>query len=192
MLSGSALLRVVLTLVVAALLAALWQTLPSLTGGPATAPPVQRPSPSRTPEGVRAVGPPATPVPPRARAEQPVPVAAPPAPTPAPPPSPPAPVVPSPAIVAPTPTPPPPPAADVTALRQGTPAAADTRPIAVDLLDLNTASVQDLNRLRGAGLIGRAIQRGRPYASVDDLLTKRVLSRSSYDRIRDQVTVRLP
>jgi DNA uptake protein ComE-like DNA-binding protein len=63
-------------------------------------------------------------------------------------------------------------------------------PRAVAVVDLNTASVADLNRLRGGGTIGRAIVAKRPYASVDQLLTKRVLSRTVYERIREQVTVR--
>lgn len=57
------------------------------------------------------------------------------------------------------------------------------------LVDLNSAAVGDLNRLRGGGSIGRAIVQRRPYASVDELLSKRVLSRATYDRIKDQVTV---
>ncbi|MCJ2085738.1 helix-hairpin-helix domain-containing protein [Methylobacterium sp. E-005] len=63
-------------------------------------------------------------------------------------------------------------------------------PRALAVVDLNTASVTDLNRLRGGGAIGRAIVAKRPYASVDQLLSKRVLSRSVYERIKDQVTVR--
>jgi hypothetical protein len=63
-------------------------------------------------------------------------------------------------------------------------------PRAVAVVDLNTASVTDLNRLRGGGAIGRAIVAKRPYTSVDQLLSKRVLSRPVYERIRDQVTVR--
>lgn len=70
-------------------------------------------------------------------------------------------------------------------------AAADTAgPRALALVDLNTASVADLNGLRGGGSIGRAIIQRRPYASVDQLLSKRVLSRATYDKIKDQVTVR--
>lgn len=61
---------------------------------------------------------------------------------------------------------------------------------AVDLLDLNTAPVAQLNGLKGGGSIGRAIVQHRPYASVDQLLSKRVLSRATYQRIKDQVTVR--
>lgn len=63
-------------------------------------------------------------------------------------------------------------------------------PRALTLLDLNTASVADLNRLQGGGTIGRAIVSKRPYTSIDQLLGKRVLSRAVYDRIKTQVTVR--
>ncbi|HEX2136379.1 MAG TPA: helix-hairpin-helix domain-containing protein [Microvirga sp.] len=58
------------------------------------------------------------------------------------------------------------------------------------LVDLNTAELHELNALRGGGRIGRAIIRARPYASPEDLLRKRVLSRSTYERVKDQVTVR--
>ena len=60
----------------------------------------------------------------------------------------------------------------------------------VDLVDLNTASLEELNALRGGGLIGRAIIRRRPYTSVEDLLVKQVLSRATYKRIANQITVR--
>lgn len=59
-----------------------------------------------------------------------------------------------------------------------------------DLVDLNTATLQQLNALRGGGLIGRAIIRARPYAGTEDLVRKRVLSRSAFSRVKDQVTVR--
>lgn len=57
-------------------------------------------------------------------------------------------------------------------------------------IDLNSASLAELNALRGGGSIGRAIVRGRPYESPEDLLRKRILSRSTYDRIKDQIAVR--
>jgi len=56
-------------------------------------------------------------------------------------------------------------------------------------VDLNSASVDELNRL-GAGRIGRAIVQGRPYASAEDLVRKRVLSRSTFARIKDQVSAK--
>lgn len=54
-------------------------------------------------------------------------------------------------------------------------------------LNLNTASVDALNQIPGAGRIGRTIASHRPYRSVEDLLTKRVVRKSVYDRIKDQV-----
>ena len=60
----------------------------------------------------------------------------------------------------------------------------------VSLVDLNTATLEELNALNGGGLIGRAIIRGRPYQSPDELLHKRVLNRATFERIKDQVAVR--
>lgn len=58
------------------------------------------------------------------------------------------------------------------------------------LVDLNTASLETLNKLQGAGAIGRAIIKGRPYASAEELVTKKVIRRSLYEKIRGQVAVR--
>jgi hypothetical protein len=54
-------------------------------------------------------------------------------------------------------------------------------------VDINTAPADDLNRL--GGRFAKAIIRGRPYRSVDELLSKRVLSRSTLSQIKDQITV---
>lgn len=59
-----------------------------------------------------------------------------------------------------------------------------------DLVDLNSASFEILNSLPGGGPIGRAIIKGRPYASAEELVTKKVLRRSVYEKIKDQVTAR--
>ena len=53
-------------------------------------------------------------------------------------------------------------------------------------VDINTASVEDLNRL--GGRFGRAIVAGRPYASVDELVSKQVLTRATFSQIKDQIT----
>ncbi|MGH1573096.1 helix-hairpin-helix domain-containing protein [Methylobacterium sp. P31] len=82
------------------------------------------------------------------------------------------------------------PAPDTTGQAEADRAEDSAGPRAMAVLDLNTASVTDLNHLRGGGTIGRAIVAKRPYTSVDQLLSKRVLSRSVYERIKDQVTVR--
>ncbi|MDX7953623.1 helix-hairpin-helix domain-containing protein [Lichenihabitans sp. Uapishka_5] len=54
-------------------------------------------------------------------------------------------------------------------------------------LDINTASVEALDNMAGAGHIGRTIVQHRPYRSVEDLVGKRVIRKSVYDRIKDQV-----
>jgi hypothetical protein len=53
-------------------------------------------------------------------------------------------------------------------------------------ININTASADDLNRL--AGGIGKAIMVGRPYRSVDELVSKRVLKRSTFNQIKDRIT----
>lgn len=56
-------------------------------------------------------------------------------------------------------------------------------------VDLNTASVEELNAL-GAGMIGRRIIAFRPYASPEDLVTRRVLKKADYEAIKAAVAVR--
>ncbi|MER2264502.1 helix-hairpin-helix domain-containing protein [Methylobacterium oxalidis] len=56
-------------------------------------------------------------------------------------------------------------------------------------IDLNTASVEELNAL-GAGMIGRRIIAFRPYASPEDLVIRRVLKRGDYEIIKAAVAVR--
>lgn len=90
------------------------------------------------------------------------------------------------ASTAPTPAPATQPLPEAARSGAGAPAPASS---SVQLVDLNTASVEDLNGL-GGGMIGRAIVRGRPYRSVEDLLAKRVLNRSTFQRIAPQVAVR--
>ena len=55
------------------------------------------------------------------------------------------------------------------------------------LVDINTASVDELNSL-GGGRFGRVVVAGRPYASIDELVSKRVLTRSTFSQIKDQIT----
>lgn len=55
-------------------------------------------------------------------------------------------------------------------------------------VNINTASVDTLNHLPGAGRIGRTIVRHRPYASIKDLLDHRVLRASDYARIKPLLT----
>lgn len=173
MLSGSAIVRVSVLLVVAGLLAALMQYLWLRGTGeaPAEVPTVAAPVRERAPEPAPETGaapeaarPPALREPDRAQAQAPAQVPA--------------------QARAPEPAPLPSPAPDPTV-----PAQESADPRAVALVDLNTATLAQLNALKGGGTIGRAIIQRRPYGAVDQLLSKRVLSRATYERIKDQVTV---
>ena len=53
-------------------------------------------------------------------------------------------------------------------------------------INLNNASIDALNHL-GGGHIGQTIVKHRPYHSVEDLVKKRVVRRSVYDQIKNQV-----
>ena len=53
-------------------------------------------------------------------------------------------------------------------------------------VDINAASAEDLNRL--GGRFAKAIIASRPYGSVDDLVSKRVLTRSTFSQIKDRIT----
>ena len=55
------------------------------------------------------------------------------------------------------------------------------------LIDINTASADDLNRL--GERFGKAIIAGRPYRVVGELVSKRVLKRSTFGRIKARITV---
>jgi DNA uptake protein ComE-like DNA-binding protein len=72
-------------------------------------------------------------------------------------------------------------AQDAKRMDSNTPEAIDPK-----LVDINTASVEELNSL--GGRFGRAIIASRPYAATDELLSKRVLTRSTFSQIKDQIT----
>lgn len=63
----------------------------------------------------------------------------------------------------------------------------DGRPASKQGININRASIDALNRLPGGGRIGQTIARHRPYRSVEDLLTKRVLRRGVYEQIKGQL-----
>ncbi|AWN52763.1 helix-hairpin-helix domain-containing protein [Methylobacterium sp. 17Sr1-1] len=197
MLTGSAITRALVIVVLAAGLAGLWQFLMPRAAGPNLSEPQKRaeagrgaaPAPTSG-DAVRSVYP-GGPRPADPPAPRPAPTAE------APPTASPAPASPA-AMPAPLPAPPPPPAPAPSPPPVFTPAApsapvpqADTTADAPSsgTVDLNTASVAELNGL-GGGMIGKAIIAKRPYASPGELLSKRVLSRATYDKIKGQVTLR--
>lgn len=190
-LSGPAILRISVLLIIAGILAAVVQV---LLPGPAPGP-VSPPAPSAPAVPEPSTAPPPAPAPAPSAAVEPAPSQ----PAPAQPgkaPAPAAPLqMPSDAMAVPAD----PPAPQAAPQPQGEDAAGQAEveraedsagPRALAVVDLNTASVADLNRLRGGGAIGRAIVAKRPYTAVEQLLSKRVLSRSVYEKIKDQVTVR--
>ncbi|MBB2959682.1 helix-hairpin-helix domain-containing protein [Methylobacterium sp. R2-1] len=77
-------------------------------------------------------------------------------------------------------TPPPPPAAA---------AKPDAKSDAkAELIDINSASAEELSRLKGIGEArSAAIVKGRPYRGKDELVRKKILPESVYAGIKDQI-----
>jgi DNA uptake protein ComE-like DNA-binding protein len=74
------------------------------------------------------------------------------------------------------------------------PASAQTRPGAppvTSLIDLNSASRDDLMTLDGIGEVrADAIIRARPFRVKGELVERRLIPESLYDKLSDKVTVR--
>ena len=63
-------------------------------------------------------------------------------------------------------------------------------PLAVDaLININSASLSQLDRLDGIGAVrAQKIIDNRPYSSVDELVSKKILPKSVYEQIKDKIT----
>ena len=58
------------------------------------------------------------------------------------------------------------------------------------LINISSAGAQELDSLPGIGPVTAAkIMNNRPYASVDDLLAKKVVSEKVFNQIKDKITV---
>lgn len=72
----------------------------------------------------------------------------------------------------------------------GTPHVAAAAP-ADDLLDINTATADQLKTLPGVGdAYAKRIIDGRPYSAKNQLMTKGVLPKGTYEKIADKIVAR--
>ena len=56
------------------------------------------------------------------------------------------------------------------------------------LLDVNSASVDELRTLEGIGeAYSKKIVDGRPYARKDQLVSRKIVPQATYDKIKDQI-----
>ena len=68
------------------------------------------------------------------------------------------------------------------------PTAAQKAPISAEKLDLNTATEQELGELAGIGEVrAKAIVKGRPYKGKDELVERKIIPQSVYNKIKDKV-----
>jgi len=68
------------------------------------------------------------------------------------------------------------------------PRSAPAKPPAAALLDINSASLEDLDALPGIGAArAAAIVAGRPYKGKDELVQKNILPKGVYDKIKDRI-----
>ncbi|UYO44656.1 helix-hairpin-helix domain-containing protein [Rhodopseudomonas palustris] len=69
-----------------------------------------------------------------------------------------------------------------------TKAAAPAKAEKVELLDINSATAEQLDALPGVGkAYSAAIIKGRPYKGKDELVQKKIVPQKTYDGIKDKI-----
>ncbi len=75
---------------------------------------------------------------------------------------------------------------------KGKASAVEAKP-AVALLDLNTATEEQLKELPGIGeAYSKKIVAGRPYANKTQLVSRKIVPQATYDKIADKVIAKQP
>ena len=65
------------------------------------------------------------------------------------------------------------------------------KPAAAPLVDINSAKVDELQKLKGIGPArAEAIVKGRPYRGKDELLSKKIVPENVYNDIKDLIIAR--
>lgn len=60
----------------------------------------------------------------------------------------------------------------------------------VDVVDINKATMDQLDKLPGVGPVtSQKIIENRPYSSIEELYTKKAVSKAVYEKIKDKVSV---